>query len=161
MLKHLLILVVMVMSIPLQVSGEECPSPEGKTKEQIFQEIQEFKLKYLAQEIDLKEDQRQQFFDLYNEMTKKRFAAVKEARRLEKEIKKNKNASEEDYKTVTNALNKARSDEAAIEKEYDSKFSKFMTQKQIFKLKSAEESFRKKMEEMRHKHHGKRKDKKN
>lgn len=160
MIKNLLFLLIVTLMLPVQAYGDESPSSEGKTKEQIFQEIQEFKLKYIAQEIDLKEDQQQEFFDLYNEMTRKRFAVVKEVRSLEKQVKNNKNATEEDYKAVTDALNKSKASEAAIEKEYDAKFSKFLTQKQIFKLKSAEESFRKKMEEMRHKKHGKTRTKK-
>lgn len=160
MIRNLLFLLVMTLMLPVQLYGDECPSPEGKTKEQIFQEIQEFKLKYIAQEIDLKEDQQQEFFDLYNEMTRKRFAVLKEVRSLEKQVKNNKNASEEDYKAFTDALNKSKASEAAIEKEYDTKFSEFLTQKQIFKLKSAEEKFRKKMEEMRHNRHGKKRSKK-
>ena len=137
----------------------ECPNPEGKTKEQIFKEIQEFKLKYLAQEMDLKEDQQQKFFDLYNEMTAKRFAVMREARRMEKKVRKDGDATEDDYKAVTEAINKAKAQDASIEKEYDAKFSTFLSQKQIFKMKSAEDSFRKKLEEMRHKRHGKQKGK--
>ena len=92
-------------------------------------------------------------------MTAKRFAVMKAARRLERKVKKNENATEDDYKAVTEAINKAKADEASIEKEYDAKFSTFLSQKQIFKMKSAEDSFRKKLEEMRHKKHGKRKGK--
>ena len=116
-------------------------------------------MKYLAQEMDLRDDQQQKFFDLYNEMSAKRFAAMREARRLEKKVKKNKDATEDDYKTVTEAINKAKAEDASIEKEYDAKFSVFLSQKQIFKMKSAEESFRKKMEEMRHKKHTKKRGK--
>lgn len=156
----LLILIIAVCGCGTSFAERfECPSSDGKSKEQIFREIQEFKLKYLAQEMDLKEDQQQEFFDLYNEMSRKRFEAMRSARSLENKLRKNKDASEEDYRAVTEALNKARADEAAIEKEYDTKFSKFLSQKQIFKMKSAEDSFRKKMEEMRHRKHGKQKGK--
>ena len=161
MLKHILLILMLSIFGSAISKGEviECPSPDGKSKEQIFKEIQEFKLKYLAQEMDLRDDQQQKFFDLYNEMSAKRFAAMREARRLEKKVKKNKDATEDDYKTVTEAINKAKAEDASIEKEYDAKFSVFLSQKQIFKMKSAEESFRKKMEEMRHKKHTKKRGK--
>lgn len=161
MLKHIFLIFMLAIVGGGILKGEdtECPSPDSKSNEQIFKEIQEFKLKYLAQEMDLKEDQQQKFFDLYNEMTAKRFAVMKAARRLERKVKKNENATEDDYKAVTEAINKAKADEASIEKEYDAKFSTFLSQKQIFKMKSAEDSFRKKLEEMRHKKHGKRKGK--
>lgn len=135
------------------------PSPDGKSREQIFKEIQEFKMKYLAQEMELKEDQRQQFIELYDEMSRRRFALMKSARDIEKRVKKIKDATEEDYQSVTEAWNKAKVEDAEIEKEYDAKFSVFLTQKQIFKMKTAEESFRKKMEEMRHKGAGRHKNK--
>lgn len=133
------------------------PSPDGKSKEEVFREIQEFKLKYLAQEMDLKDDQKKPFFDLYEEMSKKRMSAMNNARSIEKKVKKKKDASEADYQAVTEAWNKAREEDAAITREYDGKFSKFLSQKQIYKLKSAEDSFRKKMEEIHHKRkkHGK------
>ncbi len=133
------------------------PSPDGKSKEEVFREIQEFKMKYLAQEIDLKEDQKKPFFELYEEMNKKRMAAMNNARSIEKKVKKKKDATEADYQSVTEAWNKAREEDAAITREYDGKFSKFLSQKQIYKLKTAEESFRKKMEEIHHKKkkHGK------
>lgn len=154
MIRNLLLILVMTVTA---FSSQAAPSggfpnPEGKSKEQMFKEIQEFKLKYLAQEIELKEDQREPFFQLYDEMTQKRWKVMNAARKAEKAVKQNKDATEADYQAASNAMTKARAEDAAIEKEYDAKFAKFLTQKQIYKLKQAEDSFRKKMDEMRHKH---------
>ena len=154
MVKHILLsLMLIVMAAGNAMASAGCcpPPPEGKSKEQMFREIQEFKMKFLAQEMDLKEDQQQKFFELYDEMSRKRFAAMKSARELERKVKKNADATEADYQAVTDAWNKAKTEDAAIAKEYDEKFSKFLTQKQIFQMKSAEDKFRKKMEELRHK----------
>lgn len=120
-------------------------------KEKMWKEMQEFKMKFLAQEIDLKEDQKKEFFELYDEMSSKRAQCYKNARDLERKLKKNKDASEQEYQDATEAMKKAAAESAEIEKVYDEKFSTFLTPKQIYKLKEAEQEFRKKMEEMKHK----------
>ena len=61
---------------------------EKRSKEEIFREVQEFKIKFLAQEMDLKEDQQDRFVKLYGEMNQKRFACMKEARSLKKKTEK-------------------------------------------------------------------------
>lgn len=129
---------------------------DGKKHDKMFEEIQEFKMKFLAQEMELKDDQKDQFFKLYNEMCRKRFEVMKPAWKLEKELKENPSASEEQYQAAANAMNNAKDKCAAIEKEYGEKFSKFLTQKQIFQMKAAEEKFREKMQEMRQNKKGKR-----
>ena len=45
----------------------------------------------------------------------------------------------------------AKAKDAEISKRYEEKFAKLLTPKQRYKLKDAEESFRKKMQEMRRK----------
>lgn len=152
MIRNILLLLAMVMAsaFPPAAFGSGFPDPQGKSREQMFKEIQEFKLKYLAQEIKLEENQREPFFKLYNEMSEKRMALMREARSAEKAVRGNKDATDEDYMKATKAMDKAKADDAAIEKEYDAKFSKILTHKQIYELKRAEESFRRKMDEMRH-----------
>lgn len=122
---------------------------------QMFKEIQEFKMKYLAKEMGLDDAQKQKFFELYDEMTAKKQECMKNARKLERQLKKLEKPTEADYQAATQAMTKARAEDAAIEKAYAEKFSTFLTQKQIFKMKEGEESFRKKLEEMRQKNHHK------
>lgn len=141
----------------LGVLSMNADKKEGKSKEQLFKEIQEFKINYLSKEMELNESQKQKFSDLYMEMTLKRWECMKNARKLEHRLKKLEKPTEADYQAATEAMTKARAEDAAIEKEYGDKFSSFLSQKQIFKMKEAEESFRKKMEEMRRKHQQKEK----
>jgi len=57
MVKHILLsLMLIVMAAGNAMASAGCcpPPPEGKSKEQMFREIQEFKMKFLAQEMDLK-----------------------------------------------------------------------------------------------------------
>ncbi len=122
---------------------------DKKSKDKMFEEIQEFKMKFLAQEMELNEDQKEQFYQLYDEMCKKKWECMAPAWQLEREVKKNTSATEQDYQAAAEAMTKAKDECAAIDKQYDEKFSKFLSQKQIFKMKSAEDEFRKKMQEMR------------
>lgn len=122
-----------------------------KSHKEMRREVMEFKLKYIAQEIDLKEDQQKQFLDLYKQMTDERVKIFRETKALERKLTADGNASEADYEAVTKAITAAKEKDAAIEKKYDEKFAEFLSPKQIFKMKGAEESFRKKMHEMRHK----------
>lgn len=114
-------------------------------------EMHEFKLKYLAQEMDLRDNQKKEFVEVYNQMSSERRAVMKETRELEKKLADAKDASDADYEAVTKALTTAKEKDAAIEKKYDEKFATFLTAKQIFRMKAAEEQFRAKMHEMKKK----------
>lgn len=146
-MKKTLALVVLVLLAAVSVQAQK---RDGKGHEQMMKEIREFKLKYLAQEMSLAPDQQAQFVDLYTEMSDKRDAVMQKAWRLERKVRKNKDATEQEYREAADAMRDARIQDSKIEKEYDEKFSKFLTSKQMFKMKSAENEFRRKMEEMRH-----------
>lgn len=119
-------------------------------REKMFKEVQEFKMKYLAQEMDLSELQKKKFFEVYEEMTQAKQECYGPALKLKYKLKHEKNASEEEYQKVTEAFNTANARWAEKEKNYDEKFSEFLTQKQIYKMKEGEVSFKAKLEEMKH-----------
>jgi len=122
----------------------------GKSHKAMRREVHEFKLKFLAQEMELKEDQQKKFFDLYNQMTDEKLKVYKETKALEKKIADSANASDAEYDEVSKAITAAKEKDADIDKRYDEKFRQFLSSKQIFKMKAAEEKFRQKMHEMRH-----------
>ena len=123
---------------------------QKKDHETMRKELMEFKLKYLAQEMDLQEDQQKKFFELYNQMSDEKAKLFKETKSLEKKLKDSPDASDAEYESVSMAITASKEKDAAIEKKYDEQFKKFLTAKQIFKMKSAEERFRQKMNEIRH-----------
>lgn len=149
MTKHLLLILALIMGCYVSAMAQRSGD---KKSENMMKELQEFKIKFIAQEIDLKESQKADFVELYSEMNSKRIEVMRDAWKMERELKKNKDASEADYQAVTDAMTKAKAKDAEIEKSYDEKFAKILSQKQIYKMKEAEEEFRKKMTEMRHKH---------
>ena len=130
----------------------------------MFQEVLEFKMKYLAQEMDLSEAQKKKFYEVYSEMSQSRRECYGEAVKLDKEVKHKKDASEADYQKATEALNQANARWAEQEKIYNEKFSEFLSSKQIYKMKEGENTFRAKLDEMRQSrkkdHHKKHDDKK-
>lgn len=146
MKKITILFLIMIASIMPALAQNKC-----RDREAMRRELHEFKLKFLAQEMDLKEDQQKRFFDLYNQMSEEKIKVFKETRRLEKKLAGSDEASEAEYEAVSKAITAAKEKDAEIEKRYDAKFAQFLTPKQIFKLKSAEEKFRDKMHEMRHK----------
>ncbi len=148
MVKHLLLILLLIIGAATPAVAQK---HDKHDRDKMMKELREYKIKFLAQEMDLEGEQKTRFAELYNEMQEKRQDCMREAWKMERNLKKNKDATEADYQAVTDAMSKAKAEDAAIEKAYDEKFSKFLTQKQIFKMKEAENEFRKKMSEMRHK----------
>ena len=123
---------------------------EGEVVEKRMREVQEFKMKYLAQEMELSEAQKKKFYEVYGEMMQSRTQCFRSARMLEKKVKRDKDATEQEYQQATDAINKANAEWAETEKAYNDKLSEFLTQKQIYKMREAEASFRAKFEELKH-----------
>lgn len=114
-------------------------------------EMMEFKLKFLADAIDLKEDQRKQFNEVYSQMDQERWAVMKSLKKTKKELNENKKASETDYEQACAKMAADKEKMAQIEKKYDEKLATFLTKKQLFKLKEAEATFMEKLRECRDK----------
>lgn len=116
------------------------------------QEVMEFKMKFLAQEMNLDEAQQKKFFDLYPQLMAEVHQVFSDVRSQERKLKREgSKASDADYAATNEARTKAKLRLAEIEKKYDEKFADFLSSKQIVKMKDAEASFRKKMKEVRHK----------
>ncbi|MDE7402550.1 MAG: hypothetical protein K2M87_03960 [Muribaculaceae bacterium] len=146
MKRHILLFLVMILACGTGFTQTKKPECNNK----VHKEIREFKMKYMAQEMKLKADQQKQFIEVYGDLEDERHNLYHETRKLERSLRDDKNATEADYEAVSNAITKAKEKDAEIEKKYDARFAKFLSAKQIFKMKSAEENFRRKMHEMRH-----------
>lgn len=134
---YLLFLLLIFTLVPVVAQEKGGLTPEKR------KEYREYKMKFLAQEMGLKSDLRKEFYNVYNQLSDERFPIRKEIREIDKKIKNN-TASEQDYAS----LNRLREQEAEIEKRYDARFSSFLSSKEIFKMKEAENIFRKKLHEV-------------
>ena len=125
-------------------------SQSREKREDMRREMHEFKMKFIAQEIELQESQQKRFFEVYDRMLAERRKLFKATRGIEKRLREG-NPSEQEYTEACRAMTEAKEKDAEIEKKYDAIFSEFLTSKQVYKMKDAEEKFRNKMHEMRHK----------
>ena len=125
---------------------------KAKNPTVLRKELNEYRLKYIAQEIELKPEQQKRFVEVYSKMTEEKEKAFAEARALEQRVKTCPECGDADYAKASDAVAAAKIKEGEIEKKYDARFAEFLTQKQIYKMREAESSFRDRMREMRHRH---------
>lgn len=122
---------------------------DGKSKEQRRKEMLEFKLQFLASEIDLQQDQKKEFNEVYTQMEQERRGAFKKMKHAEKSIRENPNASEAEYEKASEEIAAAKAEMLRIEQKYDEKLSTFLSKKQMYKLKEAELKFTETARKMR------------
>lgn len=145
-MKTIYMMLVMLLVAMVPAYGQK---HDKKSKEEMRKEIRDFKIKYLAQEMDLNEEQKEKFVPLYDKMSEERRELYKNARTLERKVRKTKNASESEYEAAAKAMTEAKDRDVELVKRYDAQFAKFLSAKQIFKMKEAEQEFDRRMRKMR------------
>lgn len=161
----LLVLTVLMIFSP-DVRGEnvadECPSetcrPQGKggdgkchkDKKEMIKEIREFKVEFLAKEMELTAAQKKKFAEVYAERMEELHTYMEKSHALEKRMKSDKNISEEEYAKAIATLDEYRDKCQEIEKRNDAKLKTFLSQKQMFRMRDAERKFRDTMHKMKH-----------
>ena len=144
MKKYILLLLLAFLAIPSAIAHD-------KDKAKMREELQQFKIDFLAKEMNLTDKEKAEFTPLYKEYDEQRRQAGSEAWKFERELKKNKDASEADYKRLAELQQKAREKDNEIVKKFDSRLESFLTAKQIYQMHQGEEKFFEKMKEMRKK----------
>lgn len=125
---------------------------QKQDRAKMMEDIQKFKIDYLAQEMSLSEKEKAEFAPLYKEYDDEIRKSGSEAFKFERQLKKKKDATDDDYKKLSELQKKSRENFDAITKKYDEKFEKFLSAKQIYTMHKGEEKFFEKMKEMRKKH---------
>lgn len=148
-MRKVLNIVLLLLSFICCFDGMAQTRGDRKDREQMRKEMDEFKAKFIAQEMGLDKNDEKQFIELYQQMLNEKFVVLHPVWRAERNLKKNRNASEQEYVNVSKLMSEAKEKDAEIERRYEDKFSSFLSAKQIFKMKAAEDAFRRKMEEMR------------
>lgn len=155
-MKKLLLLILTIVLTVVSVDAQK--RENGKSREEMRKELDDFKMKFVAQEIELRQDQQEKFYELYSQMQRQRGEIFDKTHKIERKLRKNTNASEDDYAAAAKVMAEAREADARLEKQFDEKFAKFLSQKQIYKMKEAEGKFRQRMDEM-HRDNKRKKDK--
>ena len=147
MKKYLLFLLLAVFTLPAVFAQGGNKDDRAKMREELLQ----FKIDFLAKEMQLSEKEKAEFVPLYKEYDEQRRKAGSEAWKFERQLKKNKDASEADYRKLSELQQKAREKDNEIVKKFDSRFESFLSAKQIYTMHQGEEKFFEKMKEMRKK----------
>lgn len=125
---------------------------QDKDKAKMKEELQQFKIDFLVQKMNLSDKEKAEFTPLYKEYDEQRRQAGAEAWKFDRELKKKKDASEADYKRLSELQLKAREKDNEIVKKFDARLESFLSAKQIYQMHQGEEEFFEKMKEMHKKH---------
>jgi hypothetical protein len=134
----ILILTLCQVEWVLADTPEKAPQQGNKWME----EVKHFKHSFLIKEVEMTDEQSNEFLPLYKEMEEKIYQVNKEARLQEKEISvSSQDITEEVYEKAAKSLSQVKTKEAEIENQYFEIFSTILSKKQLFLLKRAENRF--------------------
>lgn len=125
--------------------------PKGEPTAEMLKELQEFKIKYLIQEIDLSADKQSEFTKLYAQYENERAVLFHELHHKFKSIRKKTNPSDNEYLVTAESMSTAKAREGELEKKYFNKLKTILSPKQLYLLKRAEQKFDRKLNEQRSK----------
>lgn len=146
MQKIVILLIAMVLTIPTYAQNKKI-----KGNEEWKKELQDFKYKYLAQEVELSDEQMTNFFELYAKLESERKQAHKDCKAITKAVKEDGEHSEAEYERAVEAVLNLPIITGQIEKKYYEQFKTFLSYKQLYLLKTAERKFNKKLMELQKK----------
>ena len=146
MQKIVILLIAMVLTIPTYAQNKK-----EENKEEWKKELQDFKYKYLAQEVELSDEQMTNFFELYAKLELERKQALKDCKAITKAVKEEGEHSDAEYERAVEAVLNLPIITGQIEKKYYEQFKTFLSYKQLYLLKTAERTFNKKLMELQKK----------
>ncbi|MCM1319193.1 MAG: hypothetical protein NC217_02290 [Muribaculaceae bacterium] len=124
--------------------------PKEPTAEKL-KELQEFKIKYLIQEMDLSADKQAEFTKLYTQYDNERSTLFRDIYQRVKSMRQNQNPTDTDFMVIAETMATAKAREGALEQKYFNKLKTILSPKQLYTLKCAEQKFDRKLNEHRHK----------
>lgn len=135
---------ILLFSIGLMLAFNSYAQPKGKgapDRDKFYQQLRPYQHEFLTKELDLSKEQARMFFPIYDQMDEELQKIGNETRDLEKEVLKNKEASDTEIEAASQAIFAQKEKEGKIELEYYDKFKEILQPRQLLKLKSAERRF--------------------
>ena len=145
--KKIIVFLLVMLSCCIYSSAQKKCAPDPK----MWKEIQDFKLEFMSQEMELDKEQQKKFYELYNEMWEKKKVIFNEIKTTENNLENRKEVGEKDYEEASAKIESLRHKDYTLTKEYDKKFEKFLTKRQMYKMRIAEDKFRRRMQQMKYK----------
>lgn len=96
---------------------------------------------YITAEVGLTPEEAADFIPLCNKFQQEMFDIGRQARRLSREVRQNKNATDADYNKVIDECVDVNLKQAQLEKEYYNKFKKILSPQKLYKYLNAEKKF--------------------
>ena len=121
-------------------------------RERYVREIRSYKHRYLARQLELSDQCRENFFRLYDAMEDELLELNTQTRDLEQRVSANTNASDVELEAASSALFSEKAKEAEIENRYYNQFKEYLTPRQLFKLKGAERNFNRQLMRQHRRH---------
>ena len=154
MIRKILFTLITLLLLPAAVSAQKPSDRERKTW---MKEMQQYKNEFLTRKLNLTEEQKAKFLPVYNRMESEVRAVNEQTMKMERDIKKSKEATDLEYEKLAEAQFELKAREAKIELKYLKDFKTILKPAQLVKLKKAERDFSR---ELMKKHQEHSKDKK-
>lgn len=138
-----------MLSLAVILPASADPGSKKGDNKAMRKELLDFRMKFIAQEIELRDDQQKQFFDVYTKMWEEKEKVHHEVRSLKKKLKEDSKLSDSEFRKISTAVAQGEEKEAEIVKRYQAQFAKFLSSAQISKMKIAEDKFKAKLKAMR------------
>lgn len=110
----------------------------GDERQRALTEMRNFKHNMLIRELDLRKDQQNKFFDIYDQMDDELLAIGDETRELERKVAGNADASDTEIAAASRAMFEQKKREGEVELSYYDRFAEVLTPRQLLRLKTAE-----------------------
>lgn len=141
-----IISLVLALALAMPMVAQSRKNTSRPSQTEWLKGVRDYKHDMLVKEMDLTKAQQDEFFPLYKQMEEEIFQANKQARDLENKVSNSTEPiSDLEYAKAAEALSEVSMICAQIEAEYFKKFSKILSNKQLFQLKRAENRFAKSM----------------
>lgn len=140
-MKKLLLLTILLISI-VSLNAQQQGRGDGNSKFDL-EGFRTERITYFTKELKLTDNQVKTFTPIFNEFMSKKFQANKDSRMKSRQIRKNANKTEKDYKEATSAFLDAKVKEAQIQKEYYKKLESVLTAEQLYNFPRVEMDFMK------------------
>lgn len=96
---------------------------------------------YITEKVGLTAKEASVFIPLDNELMQKKYEVGRECHKIERELKRKENKTEEEYNKLLKCREEVREKRDKLDREYLEKFKKILTAEQIIKYQSADRDF--------------------
>ncbi|MDE6513474.1 MAG: hypothetical protein K2L05_04750 [Muribaculaceae bacterium] len=148
-MKKLTVMLLAVLTLlPAAAVAQGDKGPGRGERKEWMKKLKALKHDFLIKELDLTENQRDEFFELYDAKEAERMAAEQKVKQAERNVRaKGEAAADADYDAAIKAQYRFNTEIASIESKYEASLRKVLTKRQLYKLRGTEHAFQRKLME--------------